>query len=206
MEVIQYYCDQLGTVSQELELIVKDLRKLEADESRDCRALKKLEHEHNIPSLKDLSQSRNQRDADWQMIKQYLLGENMAPMGSHNDKIIDTYEGKVHHADSLADELRAKMQQVSEQKRLTDQITETQQLIKERKQVWLELNQKKIDLEQEHTKLWHDHKVASGYPQEMKAWLPAIHSLIQRIHELCGCVGEACDVEKSYQKIRALKE
>jgi len=29
---------------------------------------------------------------------------------------------------------------------------------------------------------------------------------IQRIHELCGCVGEACDVEKSYQKIRALKE
>ncbi|MCY4381190.1 MAG: matrixin family metalloprotease [Proteobacteria bacterium] len=29
---------------------------------------------------------------------------------------------------------------------------------------------------------------------------------IQRIHELCGCVGEACDIEKSYQKIHALRQ
>jgi uncharacterized protein YhaN len=152
------------------------LREAEDGRARTLEAIRALEGAGTVPSEGDLSGAREERDAQWGVIRERWL--TAVPAAPADPATLDAYEGSVETADGVADRLRREAQRVTQHAQFTAQRDRQSDLIRSLKDEIGGLDARAAELQQGWDEAWSGCGIRPLPPREMRPWLQRREALL----------------------------
>ncbi|MDB6120928.1 MAG: hypothetical protein JWO08_4709, partial [Verrucomicrobiaceae bacterium] len=130
------------------------------------RELAQLERRGALPSVKDLTQAREQRETVWRKI----VGVWTSGDAEGRESLAILHEQSQKHADVLADELREHADQVAKADQVRDHIAEGEEDIVATTECLRLLDQSLSQWQERWNDLWQPAGIAARSPEEMSEW------------------------------------
>lgn len=150
--------------------------------------LKKLEAVGDVPSERELVETRKKRDNGWHLIRRnWLDGVDLGELGEGFEGIkhlARDYEDNVGRSDGLADRLRREADRVAGAMALRSQQDMVQQVLAENDRQSQGLDARQRRFEDEWHRLWSTFSITPLSPQEMDVWLTEVEKLRLRLGEI----------------------
>lgn len=167
-------------------------KKQELDEEsvRVGEELHKLLASGELPSVTELADSRQDRDACWRFIRaRYVRGEppRDAPAVFAGDPdIAGTFEKKVVRADGLSDRLREESERVARRVELEASQEYLRLALRKNAAAADDLLLRREVFQARWVAIWEPLGIAAGTPREMKQWILRLERLVEKLQAVEG--------------------
>jgi uncharacterized protein YhaN len=184
LETITRFRKEIETVTQEMQR-EKDRSAAASDAAATAESkLLELASSGPVPSAEIVAAKRQQRDADWWLLRGALFASSQALSVGRLAEVVASFERYSSEADQLAD------QAASDAKRVAAHAVETRRLSDERAKE-ADIKNRLTVLEKEHqevlsswTAAWKPAGIAPLHPSEMVSWRLALEGLFGRREKL----------------------
>ena len=180
---------------------------LEEDQKQSEQDLRAMLLTSDVPTIKELEESRTLRNTGWRLIKRkYIENDDVekdikefAP----DSDLPALYEQKVDAADHVSDRLRLDADQVVKRADLEAQIEDLKSRVSSITKEAGKVNEARETHQKEWDAVWELLDVDPGTPREMKQWLLKVDKLLANIH---SADTSSSEVKKLAYEYKALKE
>ncbi len=167
-------------------------RELDEEDARVQEELQKLLDSGEVPSISELADSREDRDACWRFIRaRYVREEPLpdAPAGLAVDPdVAGTFEKKVARADDLSDRLREESERVARRMELEASRENLRLALRKNAAAADDLRLRREAFEARWVANWEPLGIAAGTPREMKQWIVRVERLVEKLQAVEGLV------------------
>ena len=149
-----------------------DAEKRAQELKAECESLQRISA---VPSIEELTSIRSERNNGWRLIKRaWLENEDVsteAASYSPDKELPTAYEEKVEEADSTADRMREKAEEVAHLERLQADIRSAEGEIKHLQEEEKALGERRRHFQKEWERLWSGLAAKPDSPRGMKEWI-----------------------------------
>jgi uncharacterized protein YhaN len=161
-----------------------------------------LRLEQEVPTEDDLMAARQEREQNWQQIKDTLFLENEIYSVEGFPERARIYETSVRRADVISDRLRREADRVAKKAALLAE-RETRQHHHERLNKQLEKDEAAYHrLKAEWTELWEGTGISPKSPREMRAWVQKQHAIAGQVSGIRERKAKADDLRSEIERCR----
>lgn len=171
--------DSCRTLDQRIKNCHERVRAAEREHDQHCKAYKRLAHDEEAVSPKDLAQARKHRDTGWSLIRRRFVDgkplpkTNLNAFGCSEDQLADEYEGAVRSADELSDLRFDKAEATAQLAVISRQLAEQEELLHSLRKEAVELDAQCTTLDTEWCEMWSNAPFEPLPPDDMLEWLAA---------------------------------
>lgn len=188
VETVQRFETQLGKLALQEDQARQASREAEARASTNERDLEALRRAGEVPTEEELLQARAVREQGWNLVRRAWLegakDEKTVADYSGGARLEQTFERRVHEADSIADRLRRETARVEKQAALHSAVERHAQERARLEEERQKLAAQRWEVESEWMKLWNSIGVTPLPPAEMRAWLGRHAGLMEQARKL----------------------
>ena len=194
-ETLDTFEKQIDELFEKIKDCDRKQKEQEEDQKQSKQNLKALLLTSDVPTIKELEESRTLRNTGWRLIKRkYIENDDVekdikefAP----NPDLSTFYEQKVDAADHVSDKLRLDADQVVKRANLEARIEDLGSRVHNIKEEVKKANESKETLQNKWNAIWKPLKINPGTPREMKQWLLRADKLIANIQSANVVLGDA---------------
>jgi len=215
-ETLDRHENQLDAAAQAVEKQAQEVDRLQAEAEQLEEQIRRVEKAGPVPTVGELADARQLRDAGWKLIRRTLQGESPDAGGEHSFRrhfdlalsLDAAFDQALHRADELADRLFQEATRVAEKAGLQAQLRQIQErrLGAETEQRHARENAEQV--QQSWVELWQPLDIEPLSPREMRAWLSRQAALVEQAqanrNDEEACRRMAQTIEGHCEKLREL--
>jgi len=188
VETVERFAEQLAQLRQQIRATEEKRDDAKTNRSHYLRQIEEIRLAGDVPTEKDLQQSRRVRDLGWQVIKaEWQEGE--ADVDQYEEFITwfegrdlaAAYEQSVAEADEVADRLRREADRVARRAHLQAVCENLDRQVAELTERLQTLRDEAQQVEDRWSECWQQAGIRPLPPREMLGWLRARESLVERV-------------------------
>ncbi|MHB8809951.1 MAG: ATP-binding protein [Desulfobulbaceae bacterium] len=205
-ETVRRFETNYNALENERKQLRKDRKKAETDLQAAKTDNKEVAYGGEVPSERDLAESRQKRQKGWQILRRkWIDGDDVTKEADEyapGQAVHDAYEKNMELADGIADRLRREAERVAKAASLQARIESLEETIREI--IRLEENRatRAEYLACKWLAEWESSRIKPLSPGEMLAWLTDIDKLRFKVTEIFNKEVEAADRNRVRQQYR----
>lgn len=185
-ETIDRHENQLDAAAQAVEKQAQEVDRLQAEAEQLEEQIRRVEKAGPVPTVDELADARQLRDAGWELIRRKLQGESPDAGGEHHFRqhfdlslsLDAAFEQALHRADELADRLFQEATRVAEKAGLQTQLGQLQERHRDAEAQQTHARENAEQVQRAWVELWQPLGIEPLPPREMRAWLPRQAALV----------------------------
>jgi hypothetical protein len=206
-ETLDTFEKQIDELSEKVRDSGRKQIELEEEQKQSEQDLKALLLTSDVPTIKELAESRTLRNTGWRLIKcKYIenvdVEKDIKEFARDSDLPV-LYEQKVDAADNVSDRLRLDADQVVKRADLEARIEDLQLRVRDIEEESRKANEAIETHQDEWAAIWEPLKIDPGTPREMKQWLLRADKLLANVQSANTVSGDA---EKLAMECKTLRE
>jgi uncharacterized protein YhaN len=194
-ETLDTFEKQFDELSEKIRDYGRKQTELEEEQKQSEQDLKALLLTSDVPTIKELEESRTLRDTGWRLIKRkYIENDDVEKdikKFAPDSHLPDLYEQKVDAADHVSDRLRLDADQVVKRADLEARIENLGSRMRDIEEELRKANRTKKACQNEWSAIWQALKIDPGTPREMKHWLSNARNLLANVQSANVVSGDA---------------
>lgn len=187
-ETAQQFENSCSEIADERREIEKDRKNDEKDLKNARAEIKKVEYAGEVPSEKELAQTREKREQGWQLLRrQWLDQEDVTEKSQFYDPeqpLSEAYEGYVGQADLIADRLRREADRVANAAAFRAQVETLQETLAENDRDKEAFDLRARELDEAWIRAWQPVGITPLSPKEMSGWLVEMDKLRFKVGDI----------------------
>jgi uncharacterized protein YhaN len=206
-ETVRRFENEFAALEATREAVRQRLRELEQRRGELSRNIESLKAAASVPSEEDLAQSRNRREAGWELVRNAWLGgggDETAIGAFSGEMTLDrAYERSVRNADDVADRLRHEADRVAQN---ATWLAELDRLTSDLREASGEEKKAEVALTSTHdcwNAIWQPLGIGALTPREMRGWMQCQKDLVERAGKVRACAHEVERIEAAMSACRS---
>lgn len=203
-ELIDKFDREFRDVATKLLAAEQSLAEEEQKLEQHCVELLQLEQQQRaIPKLEELAETRERRDAGWQLIRaQHINGQDQrdaiqAWLGASKSPLPDTYEQVVAESDRIADDIYEHADIVSRREQLKDQIEQAQQAEERKREDVQQRRDEQEALAKKWSEIWQGCELEPLTPDLMRSWIDSFNAYLATFE---ACQHKDIEIDRLQQR------
>jgi uncharacterized protein YhaN len=205
-ETLDAFEKQIDGLSEKVRDYDRKQTELKEEQKQSGQDLKALLLTSDVPTIKELEESRTLRNTGWRLIKgKYIenIDVDKDIKGFAPDSNLPTiYEQKINTADHVSDRLRVDADQVVKRADLEGKIENIESCLQDIEEKTITVNEARAALQKKWAAVWKPLEIDYGTPREMKQWLLRADKLQASVQSANTVFGDArtlaqeCEIQR----------